>query len=126
MPCKRAHCHIDQTVVRPLFPPNAPIIGNSNGQNSHQHFRLALPRLARRLLSSGFAATPRAGIRFSCLADDRDQWFVLSAAATNDARRISDQPPAALNSRYVYCYFDNDIKVKAPFDAKRLIDKLGL
>jgi uncharacterized protein YecE (DUF72 family) len=26
----------------------------------------------------------------------------------------------------VYCYFDNDVKVKAPFDAKRLIAKLGL
>ncbi len=26
--------------------------------------------------------------------------------------------------RGVYCYFDNDIKVKAPFDARRLIGKL--
>ena len=30
------------------------------------------------------------------------------------------------SSRDVYCYFDNDIKVKAPFDARRWIDKLGL
>ena len=29
-------------------------------------------------------------------------------------------------SRDVYCYFDNDIKVKAPFDARRLMEKLGL
>ena len=26
----------------------------------------------------------------------------------------------------MYCYFDNDIKVHAPFDARTLIDKLGL
>jgi uncharacterized protein YecE (DUF72 family) len=26
----------------------------------------------------------------------------------------------------VYCYFDNDIKVKAPFDAKRLMEMVGL
>jgi uncharacterized protein YecE (DUF72 family) len=26
--------------------------------------------------------------------------------------------------RDIYCYFDNDIKVKAPFDAKALITKL--
>lgn len=32
--------------------------------------------------------------------------------------------PAA-RSRDVYCYFDNDIKVKAPFDAQRLISMLG-
>ena len=43
-----------------------------------------------------------------------------------DARRISDRPPPRRARRDVYCYFDNDIKVKAPFDAKRLIEKLGL
>jgi uncharacterized protein YecE (DUF72 family) len=26
--------------------------------------------------------------------------------------------------RDIYCYFDNDIKVKAPFDAKALMTKL--
>lgn len=44
----------------------------------------------------------------------------------DDARRISDTPPPQCKSRDVYCYFDNDAKVKAPFDAKRLIEKLGL
>lgn len=29
-------------------------------------------------------------------------------------------------SRDVYCYFDNDAKVKAPFDAQRLMARLGL
>jgi len=43
-----------------------------------------------------------------------------------DAKRISSAAPSAHTSRDVYCYFDNDIKVKAPFDAKRLIEKLGL
>jgi uncharacterized protein YecE (DUF72 family) len=43
-----------------------------------------------------------------------------------DARRISDTPPSRRASRDVYCYFDNDVKVKAPFDARRLIEKLGL
>lgn len=43
-----------------------------------------------------------------------------------DAQRISDRPPPARARRDVYCYFDNDIKVKAPFDALRLIEKLGL
>lgn len=43
-----------------------------------------------------------------------------------DARRISETPPPRRATRDVYCYFDNDIKVKAPFDAKRLIEKLGL
>jgi uncharacterized protein YecE (DUF72 family) len=28
--------------------------------------------------------------------------------------------------REVYCYFDNDIKVRAPFDADRLMQKLGM
>jgi uncharacterized protein YecE (DUF72 family) len=43
-----------------------------------------------------------------------------------DARRISEAPPPRRASRDVYCYFDNDAKVKAPFDARRLIEKLGL
>lgn len=43
-----------------------------------------------------------------------------------DAKLISDVPVPKRASRDVYCYFDNDIKVKAPFDARRLIVKLGL
>ena len=42
-----------------------------------------------------------------------------------DAQRIADKSNKA-KKRDVYCYFDNDIKVKAPFDARRLIDRLGL
>ena len=43
----------------------------------------------------------------------------------NDAQRIAG-PSAPLKSRDVYCYFDNDIKVRAPFDARSLIDRLDL
>jgi len=43
-----------------------------------------------------------------------------------DGRRASDTAPRARRTRDVYCYFDNDIKVRAPFDADRLMQKLGL
>jgi len=42
-----------------------------------------------------------------------------------DAELISEKPPKRRRSRDVYCYFDNDAKVKAPFDALNLIKKLG-
>ncbi|WP_261527118.1 DUF72 domain-containing protein [Burkholderia multivorans] len=35
------------------------------------------------------------------------------------------QPPRA-QTRDVYCYFDNDAKTHAPFDAQRLMERLGL
>lgn len=43
-----------------------------------------------------------------------------------DAQLISTAKPAACQSRDVYCYFDNDIKVKAPFDARKLLRRLDL
>lgn len=43
-----------------------------------------------------------------------------------DAKRLSPVAASPRPSRDVYCYFDNDVKVKAPFDARRLIEKLGL
>ncbi|HXS51938.1 MAG TPA: DUF72 domain-containing protein [Usitatibacter sp.] len=42
------------------------------------------------------------------------------------AQKISATPAPTRKGRDVYCYFDNDAKVKAPFDAMRLIHKLGL
>lgn len=42
----------------------------------------------------------------------------------DDARRISDKAPPARKSRDIYCYFDNDAKVRAPFDARALIHKM--
>ena len=43
-----------------------------------------------------------------------------------DGCRVSPDAPPPSTSRDVYCYFDNDIKVHAPYDAQRLIAALGL
>jgi uncharacterized protein YecE (DUF72 family) len=43
-----------------------------------------------------------------------------------DAVRIAANPGPARRSRDVYCYFDNDVKVRAPIDAQNLMRKLGL
>jgi uncharacterized protein YecE (DUF72 family) len=42
-----------------------------------------------------------------------------------DAQRVAG-PARAPGERDIYCYFDNDIKVRAPFDADRLMQKLGV
>lgn len=49
-----------------------------------------------------------------------------------DAQRIDTRetrPKRVTKTRDVYCYFGNDMKVKAPFDARRLMarieDRLG-
>lgn len=49
-----------------------------------------------------------------------------AGAEPADAKRMSTAEPPKRTSRDVYCYFDNDVKVRAPFDARRLLDKLGL
>jgi uncharacterized protein YecE (DUF72 family) len=41
-------------------------------------------------------------------------------------RHASDRPPAKRATRDVYVYFDNDKKVRAPFDAHSLIAKVKL
>lgn len=47
-------------------------------------------------------------------------------AQPRDAARVAGAPaPRARKSRDVYCYFDNDAKVHAPFDAMRLAEKLA-
>src|SRR5690606_13931606 len=43
-----------------------------------------------------------------------------------DARKASAAKPKARRSRDVYVYFDNDVKVRAPFDARALMQRLGL
>jgi len=53
-----------------------------------------------------------------------EAWSQGSQAA--DAVLISEQKPAVRKTRDVYCYFDNDIKVKAPFDARKLLRRLGI
>ncbi|MFA5678333.1 MAG: DUF72 domain-containing protein [Pseudomonas sp.] len=44
----------------------------------------------------------------------------------DDAKRISDKADSSRAKRDLYCYFDNDVKVRAPYDARRLLEKLGL
>lgn len=43
-----------------------------------------------------------------------------------DAQRIGGPAPKPRGRRDVFCYFDNDVKVRAPFDARRLMARLGL
>lgn len=43
-----------------------------------------------------------------------------------DASLASEHPPTARKSRDIYCYFDNDLKVRAPYDARRLLERLDL
>jgi uncharacterized protein YecE (DUF72 family) len=40
--------------------------------------------------------------------------------------RITDRNPPPASRRDVYAFFDNDEKTKAPFDARRLMERLGL
>jgi uncharacterized protein YecE (DUF72 family) len=60
-----------------------------------------------------------------------DRWAArirawASGGQPEDAHLVSSKAPPKGASRDVFCYFDNDVKVRAPFDARRLIDKLGL
>ena len=52
----------------------------------------------------------------------------LYASGYSDAalNRWADRIPAWMKRGDVYCYFDNDAKVKAPFDAMTLMGKLGI
>ena len=44
----------------------------------------------------------------------------------DDAQLISATKPQPRKARAVYCYFDNDVKVRAPYDARQLLRRLGL
>ena len=49
----------------------------------------------------------------------------LAGGEVDDARKIDPAMPKPLaRGRDVYCYFDNDVKVHAPFDAKALIARV--
>jgi len=43
-----------------------------------------------------------------------------------DAHLASPRPAQRRSRRDVYCYFDNDVKVHAPYDAARLAARLGV
>lgn len=44
----------------------------------------------------------------------------------DDAHLIKERGGKGRSTRDVYCYFDNDVKVRAPYDARHLLEKLGL
>jgi uncharacterized protein YecE (DUF72 family) len=60
-----------------------------------------------------------------------DRWAArirawAAGSQPRDAARVEGSPrPPHRKSRDVYCYFDNDAKVHAPFDAAKLIEKSG-
>ncbi|HVL00171.1 MAG TPA: DUF72 domain-containing protein [Dongiaceae bacterium] len=56
-------------------------------------------------------------------ADRIQKWE--AGTQPDDAQLISAKAPAKRAKRSVYCYFDNDVKVKAPFDAAKLLQRLG-
>jgi uncharacterized protein YecE (DUF72 family) len=58
-----------------------------------------------------------------------DQWTTRVTAWARgtepaDAERVVKSPGAKLPARDVFVYFDNDIKVRAPFDAKSLTERV--
>jgi uncharacterized protein YecE (DUF72 family) len=54
-----------------------------------------------------------------------DAWTRGSEPA--DAERIARPMKKSRRARDVYCFFDNtDVKLRAPFDARRLMSKLGV
>jgi uncharacterized protein YecE (DUF72 family) len=71
------------------------------------------------LYSSGYTASALRRWRLRIQA-----W--AAGGQPEDAQRIIRRAPAKRASRDVYCYFDNDQKVHAPYDARRLLGKLGL
>jgi len=73
----------------------------------------------KELYASGYddAALAEWAARIRAWADGRQP---------DDARLASSTAPRRRASRDVYCYFDNDIKVHAPYDAATLTRKLGL
>jgi uncharacterized protein YecE (DUF72 family) len=61
-----------------------------------------------------------------------DRWATRIEAwhrgsAPKDAVYIATRKPPTRRSRDIYCFFDNtDVKLRAPFDAQRLMKKLGV
>lgn len=59
-----------------------------------------------------------------------DRWSArigkwASGLEPDDAQRISSKPARRRAGRDVYCYFDNDQKVQAPFDARKLMQRVS-
>ena len=75
---------------------------------------------AEELYASGY--TPQALKRWG---DRIEAWN--HGSQPGDPQLIAPkQKPKARKSREVFCYFDNDIKVRAPFDARSLLERFDL
>lgn len=75
---------------------------------------------AEELYASGY--TPQALKRWG---DRIEAWYHGQQPA--DSQLIAPrQKPKTRRAREIFCYFDNDIKVRAPFDARRLLERLHL
>ncbi|MGV8889766.1 MAG: DUF72 domain-containing protein [Pseudomonas sp.] len=75
---------------------------------------------AEELYASGY--TPEALKRWG---DRIEAWH--HGQQPSDPQLIAPrQKPKARKSREVFCYFDNDIKVRAPFDARHLLERFHL
>ena len=74
---------------------------------------------AEKLYTSGYTdeALQRWCQRIRCWSDG-DQ--------PSDAQLIDPKHHPESRPRAVYCYFDNDVKVRAPYDARQLLHRLGL
>jgi uncharacterized protein YecE (DUF72 family) len=57
-------------------------------------------------------------------AERIDAW--RRGGQVDDARLASPVAAAPRQRRDVYCYFDNDVKVHAPYDAAHLAARLGV
>ncbi len=73
----------------------------------------------KQLYASGYSdsALQRWAERISAWSEGRDP---------PEACRISSRRAPPSKPCDVFCYFDNDVKVRAPYDARRLMQKLGL
>ncbi|RON46917.1 hypothetical protein BK666_12430 [Pseudomonas frederiksbergensis] len=75
---------------------------------------------AEELYASGY--TPQALKRWG----DRIEAWNHGQQPTDPHLIAPRQKPKVRKSREVFCYFDNDIKVRAPFDARRLLERFHL
>ena len=65
--------------------------------------------------------------RYTDVAIDRwaERALHWSTGGHVEGRHALDRPPRKRSARDVYIYFDNDAKVHAPFDARRLMEAVG-
>lgn len=75
---------------------------------------------AEELYASGY--TPQALKRWG----DRIEAWNHGQQPTDPQLIAPRQKPKVRKSREVFCYFDNDIKVRAPFDARSLLERFHL